>query len=237
MEGEGRTIPPGDNRVEAAAREGIFPRSRLLPVGFALLGCSAVLHLGGRWMGERLSVLMRDGLEAAVGAQSDPAQHLEWAFKEGISVLVPLLAVALLGSAIPQIIVTVSARRRRGHTSTPLPRDRGPGFRGGLITLTALVLFGLLGFRIMKAGAAELFQAASPEILGGAILDLLVSLFAAAGAIALLAGVAELAWERTRIWRALHLSPSEAARDLRATRGDPRSRARMSQLARRGRSG
>lgn len=234
MIGEGCTLPPSEGRIGAAAREGVFPRSRLLAAGITLLAGAGAIWLLGEWAAGRIAHLAGEGLRAALATRVDPASYLVDSLWTGVSVLAPLAGVILIAGVVPQGIAALVQRRKGGQTSTPVPRLAGEGRASGIAALLSAAVFGLAAIEIARRQGPAMIGAEDSVGAAEAISTLVASLLAAAGGVALLGGAIQLVFERGRIWRALHLSSSQAARDLRDQAGDREVRARMNALSRGG---
>lgn len=205
-DGNGRFLPPSDARLAAAARTGMFPRSPLIAPGAALVAFGAVLGLGGQALGAALEGLVRDGLEAAVLTRPDPATALVDTLRRGAVVAAPLVLAPAVAALIAAVAPALWARRfGRGTTSTPLP-ERPPRTPERAVLYPAAAAIAALAMAWGLAGVdAAAGRIATPVATGIFV----------AGVALLLAGLADLAAQRTRLVEALSLTRSEARREQR----------------------
>jgi flagellar biosynthesis protein FlhB len=232
MAEDGRTVPPSRARLAAAARAGVFPRSRLLVAGVALSAAGAVGYLLTEQLAEALAVLIGDGLQDAVGRRGDPGSVLVHGLARGLVLILPLVLIPAVLGVLAALAPAIAARRGGGSTSVPLP---APPRRvsSGVLALLALAVFALLALVIVREHGDAIARSLGGPVAGadwaGELIALLVL---AAGATMVLAGLADLALERASLLRALALRPSDALREQRAARGDPRTRAQIRAQAR-----
>jgi hypothetical protein len=199
-EDKGAHLPPSSARIAAAARAGLFPRSPLLPLGGALAGLGCALLAFGSAVGRGLLGLVDGGLAAAVSSRPDPVDALVAALGRGARIAVPLLLAPALAALLAALIPALVARRfGRGSTSNPLPE--APGFRPGRAVLRVAAI------AVAAAAVAHGFAAGRPNVESAA------AALVAAGTALLLAGLAEIALERARLFEALRLTRSEARRE------------------------
>jgi len=211
----GRHLPPSTARLAAAAHAGMFPRSPLLTLGAALVALAAVLGLGGEALWSALSDLIGDGLEAAVLGRPDPVDALVGALSRGAAVAAPLVLAPLAAALIAAVVPALWARRHgSGSTSSPLP-EAPPTTPERAIPIAAAAAVAALA-------AAYGFAAARPVLSrlpaegAGALPDVVAPIASSifvGGAALLLAGLADLALQRTSLLEALSLTRSEARRE------------------------
>jgi flagellar biosynthesis protein FlhB len=229
---DGRTVPPTRARLAAAARRGVFPRSRLLVAGATLTAAGAVGHLLGDQLTTSLTALVEQGLWSAVSERSDPGAALASTLGHGLVALLPLLLVPAAVGVVVALLPAIAARRGGGETSTPIPA-RTRRVSRGVLSLVAVVVYALLALLVVRSKgdliARSLAGREADAAWGG---DLVALLVLAAGATMVLAGLADLALERAHLLGTLALRPSDALREQRATSGDPRVRARVRSRAR-----
>ncbi|MDD5306892.1 MAG: hypothetical protein PHU25_06175 [Deltaproteobacteria bacterium] len=224
MDDCGRTIPPSRERLAAAARAGWPTGSGLFVSGLVLMAAAASLAFFGERAAAEAKALVAGGLRSAV-SRADPAEAAAESLRSGLSILALLAGPAVLAGIAFAVIPAVSARRGRGRTAVALPRPRPPrlilGTIGAACALAMLTTVALVWRR--HAGVPWRFAAGEPGA-GAELWSFFVELTAASGAIAALFGLAALAVGRHARWRALHLTPSEAKREERASAGSPRAR-------------
>jgi len=205
-EGNGRHLPPSDARLAAAARDGMFPRSPVLALGAALAAFAAALGLSGRAIGAALEELVRGGLESAVRSRPDPATALVDTLLRGATLAAPLVLAPACAALVAAVVPALWARRfGRGATSTPLP-ERPPRTPERAVLYPAAALVAAIA---LAWGFAEVDAAA------GRIVEPIAAGIFAAGIALLVAGLADLALQRTRLVEALSLTRSEARREQR----------------------
>lgn len=214
MDDAGRSFPASAGRKGAAARAGVFPRSRLLSGGVVLLGGALILSLAGGGLWSSLLAEFTSGLEGAMDKGVDPGQAaldaLAAVLRMSLPVIVLVLLVGVLATALPALIAG-----RKGTTSAPLPDDAEPRGARAVLELLSLLAFGVLAVRII-AGSLPSFSVFSVEEMEGTVPaagELVVAIPAAAGIVMCLAGLADLAHTRATIWRRLALTRSEAERE------------------------
>lgn len=209
-EDRGAGLPPSEARLAAAARAGLFPRSPLLPLGAAFVGGGAALGALGDAVRGEMADLVRGGLDAALFSRPDPGEALVSALARGGALALPLVLAPGLAALAAALIPALVARRfGRGSTSAPLPE--APGFRPSRAVLRAAAI---------AVAAAAILRGFAPGRLS--LADAAGALVAA-GAALVLAGLAELALERTRLLEALRLTRSEARRE----QGAPKTARRL----------
>jgi hypothetical protein len=229
----GGAIPASVSRLHAAARRGLFPRSRLLVTGSALLAGAAALALGGERLATLLIGEVRGGLERSLLERGEPAAALAAAVGLALCAILLLLAAPATVSLAIGLATALRARRARGVTAVPLPPERPRELSPAAPRLAALALMSVaipwvLG-RHRELPAAWL---AGDQDAAGGLAAAAVELLAAAGLACALAGVAELALVRARLRSALSLSRSEAGRERRAQGGAGRAQGEIHGLAR-----
>jgi flagellar biosynthesis protein FlhB len=232
MADDERSIPPSRARLAAAARAGVFARSRLLVAGVVLAAAGATGYLLSARLGAALVGLVEEGLLDAVRLRGDPGAALLAGIGRGLLAVLPLILVPGAVGALAAVLPALAARRGSGSTSVPLPVRPSRASRGVLAAF-AVALFALLALVIVRSYGGELALALRGEGSGGRwVFELLAVLVATAGATAALAGLADLALERASLLRALALRPADAVREERAASGDPRVRSRVRARAR-----
>jgi flagellar biosynthesis protein FlhB len=227
MAEDGRTVPPPRARLAAAARAGVFPRSRLLVAGATLAAAGAVGLLLGEQIAAVLGALVEQGLSSAVAERGDPGMALASSLGRGLAAILPLVLIPAAVGVVVALIPAIVARRGGGETSVPVPR-RPRRFSRGALTAVALAVFVLLALVALRDRGGQLARSVagldSDNAWGG---DLVALLVLAAGATMALAGLADLALERAHLLRSLALRPVDARREERAASGDPRARAQV----------
>jgi flagellar biosynthesis protein FlhB len=223
-----RNVPPSGARLAAAASAGIFPRSRMLSAGLVLLAAGALAILAGPLLGASLAELMRDGLERAFSLRAENGAAAATLLEAGrllAWIAAPLAVVALVAVLIPARL----ARRRGGQTAAPLPRVRErDSFSAALSIAAAAAVLLVAVWTLRRAAGPALERAgAGSEAALCSLAAPFAVLLVASGAILCTAGLAEVAWYRARIWRALHLDAAQARREAREQGGDERARQRM----------
>jgi flagellar biosynthesis protein FlhB len=229
----GRQVPPSEARLAAAARAGLFPRSRLLVTGSVLLGAGSAGYLARERIGAALRGILADGLASALARRGDPGMALADGIVVGFRALLPLLLAGALAGVVAALVPALAARRGRGSTAVRFPR-RAARSRTGVLAIAGVGLLALLALWLLRAYGGEAAQAARGEEVGvGWIGELMAALVFGAGAIAFVLGLAELALARARLLGELALTPSEARREERAASGDRRVKERARTWARR----
>jgi hypothetical protein len=181
--------------------------------------------------------LVRAGIGGAVGGRLDPATALQRSLVDGLWLIAPLLiAVAMVG-AVGALVPALLARRGRagGRPAVGLPRP--PRRRAGQVLLgvfgaTLLVCLILAGIGDLGVLLVAL-MAGEPGAAWG-IADLVADGLGAAGAVLVLAGLADLALARARLFEALRVSRGEQRLEQRAQGSDPAVAVEVRRLARRG---
>jgi flagellar biosynthesis protein FlhB len=210
----------------------MFARSRWLVSGAALLAAGATGYLFSDSVGVALRTLLEDGLAASVDLRDDPARALTAGLGRGLSILVPLLIAPVLAGALAALLPALVARRGSGQTAAPLPTRRRSAVRYAL-ALASLGLLAAVAVLVVRGhGGEAALMASGFETGAGWIGGLVATIVAGAGAVMLLAGLADLAFERVRLLRSLRLTSGEALREDRATSGDPALRERVRARAR-----
>ena len=229
---DGRTVPPSRARLAAAARRGVFPRSRLLVAGATLAAAGAVGYLLGDQLDESCRALVEQGLVSAVTERDDPGAALAARLGHGLVLVLPLVAIPAAVAFLVSLLPALAARRGDGETSLPIPH-RSRRLSRGVLSLAALVVFALSALAIVR-GKGDLVARAiagrETEVAWAG--ELIALLVLAAGGTMVLAGLADLALDRTHMLGTLALRPSEAQREQRAASGDPRVRAQVRSRAR-----
>jgi flagellar biosynthesis protein FlhB len=233
MAEDGRSIPPSRARLAAAARAGVFARSRLLVSGAVLTAAGAAGYALADQLGAALAALVERGLLDATVQREGPGSALGSGLVEGLALILPLVLIPAAVGALAALAPAIAARRGGGTTSAPLPAPPRRASRG-VLSAVALGVFALLALTIIRGhGDAIARSLREPESGAAWAGELIALLVLAAGATMVLAGLADLALERASLLRALALRPSEALREQRAASGDPRVRARIRAQTRR----
>lgn len=221
METGGRVIPPSHERTAAAAREGLFAGSRILTGGLVLIVGAAMFGSMKEWMSQASVKLVREGLFDAVTLRPDPIAALYSCLGRGAVLLLPVAAalftVASAGAVIPALMV----RRGKGRTAISIPKEKPARISSFVLAATGVAVFTLLSVKIIGSHGFSFTG------VGSSFADLPFSLIAAAGVVMCLMGMIDLALRRARIWRSLHLTKSEAAKEERASFGDRAARSRV----------
>ncbi|MFO8072182.1 MAG: EscU/YscU/HrcU family type III secretion system export apparatus switch protein [Polyangia bacterium] len=223
-----RNVPPSRARLAAAASAGIFSRSRMLSAGLVLVVAGSLAIPAGPLLGASLAELMRNGLERAFALRTESGAAVATLLQAGrllAWIAAPLLVVALAAVSIPAWI----ARRRGGQTAAPLPRVRERDLFSGALSIAAAAAIVMIAVWILRRAAGPALEraGAGSEAALGSLAAPFAVLLVASGAILCIAGLAEMAWYRARIWRALHLDAAQARREAREQGGDERARRRM----------
>jgi len=204
-----------------AARAGLFPRSGAFIGGLALLAVAAVLATTSEELGRSLVTLAGQGLTWAAAPPSDPWSALKELLKGGALLVLPILVAAFLAALAGAVLPAIIARRHRGRSAVPLPD--APTERVPLAVLRSLgVCVAVLLFaQIVRSHSGVVWRLADGDLGAGAeLLNAFCQVLACFGAVMLLVGLMEIAVMRRAIWKALHLSSSEARREERAAGGD-----------------
>jgi flagellar biosynthesis protein FlhB len=215
-----RTIPPGQGRVAAAARAGMFARSGAIVSGLVLLVSAAMLAFTGDRAGAYLQDLAQGGLDS-VFMRPDSAREavltVSSAFFQSLPFLATVFVAGLLGALVPAMV----ARKNRGRTAVPLPKFPKNRFALTLLHLAGAILFTLLAVLVFRRRAGAVWPLMQGDFSAtSGLLSAFCELLTAGGAILLLVGMAEIAIIRHSVWRTLFLDSMEAKREHRDAGGN-----------------
>ncbi len=212
-----RTVPPGQGRIAAAARAGLFPRSGAIPSGLGFLATACILTLFGEEAGQLLIGLLTDGLDVALWLRLSPVDALSKALGASVGLVLLLTIPLFLGAFLGAVVPAVVAKRRRGRTAVPLPRPPKIRLVLGVIQMAGLSLIVLLALYIFRGHFGAVWRLLGGELGAALILfQAFVKLLAAGGFVMLLVGGIELVISRQAIWKSLFLDRLEARREDRA---------------------
>ena len=245
MAGEQRTEQPTQRRLDRARREGNFPASREFISAIHFAGFVALaVTFSGSWI-VRTGQLMRTLIEAAFSADLTASGLVTLIRNAAAPQVIPALAA---GAALAALSVLAQlATTRMGLSLARLKPDfkrlsiarRIPSvFQQNLPAfLQALLLLPLLGFIVYREVSENLnsflelpwlsAQTALARI--GSTLELL--LWRAAG-LFLLAGVADLVFQRRRYMKQLRMTKQEIREEAKEMQGSPHVKARIRRLQR-----
>jgi flagellar biosynthesis protein FlhB len=218
MTENGRFIPPHPGREAAAAQKGLFPRSRMLVVGFSLLATSAALFGFQSRVGQGFVSLFEKGLAEAIHRHLPLGNALSCAASE---VLLPFLCLCLapfIGATLGAWVPVLIFRKTRGSTAVPLPKIDGGKWETAIFRLFGALVFCLVALYIVRDFRLVRI---SPGGVISAVGILLLRLLTALGGILTLVGIGELLIMRVAIFHGLFLNRSEARQEHRALRGSP----------------
>lgn len=231
---EDRSIPSGDRRLERIRSERGMPVRRAPIAACALVGGAL-----GAWAGDvhgRLLEVVRSGLaEAGSVAVPDGAGSLRGALVSVAAAVALPLACGIVGAALGAAVQTGFRIRAVGGAPWRM-RVPGAGAAGGALVRAAWAVAVVLA----AAGAVAVDWprvASMPALPLAAALDAaaaiaLDAVLAALGACAVLA-LADIAVARWRWERNTRMTPEEAREDRRGADGDPETKQRRRQAARR----
>jgi flagellar biosynthesis protein FlhB len=233
MSNNDRTVPPGEGRVAAATRAGLFPRSGAIVSGFVLLTMAWLLSFFGLDAGQYLQDLTRFALDAPF-SRPEPVSAILTTFTSAASKTLPFLAMVFLIALLVALLPVIIAKRRGGNTAVPLPKAPKTVGATLVINLLGSGVFLLLVLYILRRRIGALWPFIQGDYERGSSLLLGASEMLAAGGIVLLfVGLAQIIVARHFLWRALFLSSSEARREARDARGDPAVKREQRRLAKR----
>jgi flagellar biosynthesis protein FlhB len=233
MSGEHGNIPPGQGRLSRAARAGLFPVPAPLIIGVSFLAAYGVLVLLGGHTAVSVRRLVQGGLDHAAVSRDEPAALLSEAIGDGFWIVLPYLLVPFTAALVAALVPAIVFRKGKGRTAVELPPS--PRIQPALAIFrgAGLALFCLLMMSILQNNANLVPRLIDGQLGATAQLGTIVEQsLAALGVVATLVGVIELSYVRTRAWRSLHLTLSEANREARAAGGDPEIKAERRRRAR-----
>lgn len=224
MPGKEKNIPPSKSRRVAAARAGLLASGELMSYGAVLLAASFALRLWGQSLASRIRDFVERGVYQA-SWHTEPISATKNTLKQGALFLAVVLTITLAVIAAVRIAVVSPQTSGTGRTAIPLPRLRPS--RTAILAIRGFAAF-VLALAMARA-ARDIFAGLTASKAAGAeaILASSASLAAAAGVALVVAGAAELLYERIAIWRALHLSFGEQKRESRDASGDPHVKAAL----------
>ncbi len=206
----------------------------MLSTGVVLSTGAAAIHLLASDAIDEIALWLEDGLSRAVFYRPDPVGALIDGLTGASTLLIPFLGVlagtAMILNALPALV----SKKGKGRTSVELPGDGRPGAGSLVLTGFSVVLFLVFALSIFTGFLGQFSFETTPEGATELVVEAAVSLMACAGAVLCVAGLAEIALERGRIWRSLHLSTGEARWEARDATGDRTVRARIADMARAG---
>lgn len=215
-----RTVPPGQGRIAAAARAGMFARSGAIISGLVFLVSAGFLAITGDRAGAYLQHLAQSGLDS-VFMRPDPEREVVLAVSSAFFLSLPFLITVFAAGLLGALVPTIVARKNRGRTAVPLPKFPKNRFTRTLLHLAGAILFTLLAALVFRRRTGAVWPLVQGDFT--AANELLVAcceLLTAGGAILLLMGMAEIAIIRHSVWRTLFLDSMEAKREHRDAGGD-----------------
>lgn len=232
-----RTEPPTPRRLQESRRRGHVARSQDLTAALPLLAGFGALALFGPGIFVAMAELLRGwvgGADADLGSVWPVGGALIGAVLRQTAWFFVVLMAAIVLTLMLQVGFLFSLEPVRPHLAKINPLQ---GFRRlfsirsimvGAISLGKLTLISLIAYAAMWRYAGEIahaFQLGFPELIGlGANLAFRFAVFLVM-ALVLLA-LMDLAWQRYRHFRDLHMTKEEVKDELRSMEGDPRIKRR-----------
>ena len=214
MSGE---LPPSEKRRREARARGQVAVSRLLTGAGAAVGAVVALAFTGGAAAERVLQLARRAFAGELSSELALAELAATVARVALPVaLLAWLGAAAVGLAQSGGLFTLGAFQRSGGADE---RGERPSRAIPWALVVALVLLGLMVARTIGAALA---RADGIPAATAIVQDALSRLVPRALLLLAAAGLADWAWRRLRLERALRMTRAERERERREEEGDPR---------------